>query len=185
MMIDKKRKRPESYFLNNIPFTYTIPPLNNRELRWLVADIQVKELFKPPFDSLTILRYIKKGFRNVDFSSYVISKLKINEVIREFMKLQLVSCEEILIGSRRCYYIKSIDLEKMRGYLNQISDCKISNDFDKYLEKAKSIAIDCMKETNVNYDEDDIIANNHLDLERENYFYEQSTQSKFITYKRF
>ena len=179
-MIDKKRKRPEGYFLNTIPFSYTIPPLNNRELKWLVADMLVKELFKPPFDSLSILRYIKKGFRNVDFSSYVISKLKINEVIREFIKLQLLSSEEILIASRRCYYIKSIDLDKFRGFVNQISECKISNDFDKYLEKAKSISIDCMKETNINYDEDDIIANNQLDLERDNYFYEQTNQSKLI-----
>lgn len=177
MMIDKKIKRPEGYFLNGIPFTYTIPPLNNRELKWLVADILVKELFKPPFDSLSILRYIKKGFRNVDFSSFVISKLKINEVIREFIKIQLMSSEEILIGSRRCYYIKSIDLEKLRGHVSQISECKMSHDFDKYLEKAKTVAIDCMKETNINYDEDDIIANNHLDLERDNYFNDQSNQS--------
>ncbi len=94
------------------------------------------------------------------------------------MKLQLLSCEEILISSRRCYYIKSIDSEKLRGYMSQISECKISNDFDKYFEKAKLVAIDCMKETNMNYDEDDIIANNHLDLERDNYFSEQSNQSK-------
>jgi len=182
MIIDKKRKRPEGYFLNSIPFTYTIPPLNNRELKWLLADILVKELFKTPFDSLSVLRYIKKGFRNVDFSSYAISKLKINEIFREFIKLQLLTCEEILIASRRCFYVKSIDLEKLRGYFNQISDCKISNDFDKYLEKAKSIAIDCMKETNINYDEDDIILNNHLDLERDNFFNDQPNQSNLTTY---
>lgn len=180
MMIDKKRKRPEGYFLNTIPFSYTIPPLNNRELKWLIADMISRELFKPPFDSLFILRYVKKGFRNVDYSSYVISKLKINEVITEFAKLQLLNYEEILIASRRCFYIKTIDLDKLRGFLNQISDCKISNDFDKYLEKAKSIAIDCMKEKNINYDEDDIIVNNHLDLERDNFFFDNSTTSKFL-----
>jgi len=182
MMIDKKRKRPEGYFLNTIPFTYTIPPLNSRELKWLVTDILIKEIFKPPFDSLSILRYLKKGFRNVDFSSYVISKLKINEVIRDYLKNNLITCEEILIASRRGYYIKSLDLDKLKAFYNQISDCKISNDYDKYLEKAKSIAVDSMKETNINYDEDDIIANNHLDLEGDNYFNDQNP-SKILSQK--
>jgi len=180
MITDKKRKRPEGFFSTTISFNYSIPPLNNRELKWFITDIIIKEIFKPPFDSLSILRYIKKGFRNVDFSSYIISKLKINEVIREYIKNQLITYEEIIIASRRSYYIKSIDFDKLKVYYNQISDSKITNDFDKYLEKAKSISYDCLKETNINYDEDDIIAKNHFDTERDNYFQDQNMSNLII-----
>ena len=182
MMIDRKRKKPDSTnFLNTAPFNYTIPPINDNELKWLITDLLLKETFKPPFDSLFILRYIKKGFRNVDFSSYVISKLKINNIIRELLKTQIISCEEMLISMRRCYYIKTIDLEKLKNFYNSILDCKINQDFDKYLEKAKSIACDCMKETDILYDQDDIIHNSHVDKERDNYFFNENKFSSLAS----
>jgi mRNA (2'-O-methyladenosine-N6-)-methyltransferase len=175
-MINRKRKRQEYVYFNTLPFPYTIPPLNNLELTWLVSDFLLKDILRPPFDSQFLLRYIKKGFRGLDFSSYVLSKLKINEVIRDYIKHQIITYEEMLICSRRCYYIKSIDLEKLKIFTSQINDYKITNDFDIFLEKAKLIATDCMKEINYTYDEDDIIANSNKNTngDSEGYFYNDS-----------
>ena len=158
-MIIKKRKRIEQY-QQQIPTTvnYAIPPLNQKELKWLVIDILSKEAIKPPFDAISLLYFIKKTFRNVDYSSYVLSKLKINEVIRELAEGNVIQIEEIFINMRRSFYIKSADYDKLKTYSGSLSsDCEISSDFEKYLEKAKGIMMECLKETSNQYDKDDLI----------------------------
>ena len=104
-MINRKRKRQEYIYFNSLPFPYTIPPINNFELTWLISDFLLKDILRPPFDSQFLLRHIKKGFRGVDFSSYVFSRLKINDVIRDYIKHQIIIYEEMLINSRRAEFM--------------------------------------------------------------------------------
>lgn len=167
----KKRKRNETY-TNYIP-TYTVPPINQKELKGLVIDILIKESFKPPFDSFSLFRYIKKIFRNVDYSTYVFSKLKINEVVRDLIDSRIVNVEEMFINMKRCYYIKAVDIDKLKNYHNNLVDCEISYDFDKYLEKAKMITADCLKETTYEYDTDDVIVNALYDFDHNHIVYKR------------
>lgn len=159
-MIDKKRKRSDYALLNN----YTIPPLNQKEFKIIVIDVLLKEIFKPPIDGFSIFRYIKRAFRNVDYSIYVLSKFKINDIIRELSDAKAVVCEEMFINMKRCYYIKSIDYDRLKSYQASI-DVEMNNDYDKYVEKAKSIMLDCLKETNYDYDKDDIVINYVYDFD--------------------
>jgi mRNA (2'-O-methyladenosine-N6-)-methyltransferase len=156
-MLDKKRKRQET---QNISFT--IPPMNQKELKAVIVEILNKEIFKPPFDSQSLFRFIKKSFRNIDYSLYVLNKLKINDIIREFIERKVLSCEEMVINMRRCFYIKNINYDKLRT-LNV--DVEMNTDYDKYIEKAKNIMIETLKETKRDYDKDDIVVNYIYDFD--------------------
>jgi hypothetical protein len=158
----KKKKKTETY---SMPMSYTIPPLNQKELKGLIIDILLKDDFRPPFDSLTLFRHIKRTFRNIDYSSFVMSKLKINDIIRDLIEAKIITYEEMYINMKRAYYIKSIDLDKLKIYNNNLIDCELNNDLDKYLEKAKNIMFECLKETKQDFDGDDILINNPYELE--------------------
>ena len=167
-MIDyKKRKRENNFY--PVPttsvFTYKIPPLNQKELKVIIVDILQKELITLPFDSFSLFRYIKKGFRNVDYSSYALSKLKINDIIRELIDEKIVIVDELIVNMKRCYYIKSIDYERLKKFFTKLSDYEINPDLDKYLEKAKQIMLESLKETVHKYDKDDIILNAIYDFD--------------------
>lgn len=166
-MIDiKKRKRNDVLIPPLVNINFSVPPLNQKELKFLVYEILSKEALKPPFDSLTLFRYIKKNFRNVDYSSYVLSKLKINEIVREMIENKIIiSSEEMLINMKRSYYIKSIDIDKIKTHLSNISDSDINADYEKYLEKAKTIMLECLKEKVNDYDKDDLMAHGNIGYE--------------------
>lgn len=157
----KKRKRNEIYIQPN-PINYTIPPVTQEELKGLVIDILIKEAIRPPFDSISLLRLIKKTFRNVDYSSYVLSKLKLNAVIRELIENKVLTYEELFIDMKRTYYIKSIDYERLKTIT---IEGEISPDFDKYVEKAKNIMLGCLKETAYEFDKEDMVVNSFYEVD--------------------
>ena len=157
----KKRKRNDFAIQNPIPtISFTIPPLNQKELKSIVIEILSKEVFKPPFDSFTLFRYIKSGYRNVDYSTYVLSKLKINDVIRELSEYDIIQNEEMIINLKLCYYVKSIDYDKLKSITQE--DSEICQDFEKYSEKAKIISYNCINEANCSYDKDNILNTNYV-----------------------
>jgi mRNA (2'-O-methyladenosine-N6-)-methyltransferase len=155
-MLDKKRKRLETFNISS-----TIPPMNQKELKSVVLEILTKDLLKPPFDSLSLFRYIKKAFRSIDYSLYVLNKLKINDVIRELIDIRAITCEDMYINMKRCYFIKAINHDRLRGVT---VDVDLTIDYDKYVEKAKAIMLESVRETNYEYDKDDIVVN-YLDSE--------------------
>lgn len=162
-MIDqKKRKRNDNYQVSPI---FTIPPINQKELKGLVVDLLLKDAYKAPFDSFSLFRFIKKGFRNIDYSTYVLSKLKINDIIRDFIESKLITYEEMNINMKRCFYVKSIDYDKLKNYSSSLNDCEINVDYDKYIEKARAIMFECLKETTYEYDKDDVIINALYDFD--------------------
>jgi mRNA (2'-O-methyladenosine-N6-)-methyltransferase len=158
-MIDIKKRKRNEFFNAPAGLNMNIPPLTQKELKGLVVNIFLKELIRTPLDSISLLKYIKKSFRNVDYSSYVISKLKINEIIRELIENKIITAEEMFVNMRRCYYIKNVDYEKLKNFSQNLTDCEIGTDFDKYVEKAKIIMQEYLRETKIEYDNDDMIVN--------------------------
>jgi mRNA (2'-O-methyladenosine-N6-)-methyltransferase len=152
MLEQKKRKRPE--YPSQTLLSSSIPPTTPKELKQLVIDLLLKEALRLPFDSFTLLRYIKKGFRSVENSVYVLSKLKINDVIRELLEVNAIKAETICINMRRAYFIKDFDDEKLKQLKLQLDmDAGITQ--EKYLEKALVIMKEVLNETHCDYDEDD------------------------------
>jgi mRNA (2'-O-methyladenosine-N6-)-methyltransferase len=164
-MIDlKKRKRNETYTSPNT-ISSQIPPVTQKELKGIVVEVLLKEIVSLPFDSISLLRLIKKNYRNVDYSSYVLSKLKINEVLRDLIDSKIITCEELFVNKKRSFYIKTIDFDRLQNLSTNMTDCEINPDYDKYAEKAKMIMIECMKEKTFTYDTDDIIYSTMYDHE--------------------
>ncbi len=154
-MIDSKKRKRNDSGPNTI--TSAIPPITQKELKGVIVEIILKEMIQIPFDSISLLRLIKKNFRNVDYSTYVLSKLKINEVLRELMDNKILFSEELFVNQKRCYYIKSVDFDRLQNLSTNMTDCDINSDFDKYVEKAKIIMLECLNEKTFSYDKDDIV----------------------------
>jgi mRNA m6A methyltransferase catalytic subunit len=165
-MIDKshKRKRNDTY-TPPANLNYTIPPTTQKEFKGLIVDILIKDSIRAPFDSISLFRLIKKNFRNVDYSSYVLAKLKINDVLRDLIDAKIITCQEMFVNMKRCYYVKSIDYDRLKNLAANLSDSEISSDFDKYSEKAKVIMQESLKEKTYTYDKDDLILSSIYDLD--------------------
>ena len=123
-----------------------IPPTTQSELTGLVIDFLLSNSLILPIDSFSLLRNIKRGFRSVEYSTFVFKTLNINDSIRELITNGLVSCEEICINLKRAYYIKAINQEEITKYRLSLPDSKINTDYDKYYEKAKGIAMTMLTE---------------------------------------
>jgi mRNA (2'-O-methyladenosine-N6-)-methyltransferase len=175
-MIDKshKRKRNDTYS-PPASLNYTIPPTTQKELKGLIVDILIKDSIRAPFDSISLFRLIRKNFRNVDYSSYVLAKLKINDVLRDLMDAKIIICQEMFVNMKRCYYIKSIDYERLKNFAANLSDSEISSDYDKYAEKAKIIMQESLKEKTYTYDKDDLILSSIYDLDHSVPYKKQKT----------
>lgn len=164
-MNDSKKRRRNDFLL---PFNVNanIPPLTHRELMGVVLDILGKESLRLPFDSLFLFHYIKRLYRHVDYSSFTFSKLKINDIIRELIENKILTCEEMFINMKRCYYVKQIDYERLKPFVMNLTDCEVNPDYDKYQEKAKTIMQDVLKETVYEYDKDDLLQYNEQEVKR-------------------
>ncbi len=173
-MMDKKRKREDNYGVQQIS---NLPPTNQKELKFMVLDLLIREKIKLPIDSFSILRYIKKVFRLVELSVFALSKLKINDVIRELIEAQAIKFEEVIINMKRGYYILAADINKLIMLRNaSVSD--ITTDFDKYKDKAVLMMHDYLKEAHYDIDEDSILQSNNYEY---NYFgKKQKTETKNI-----
>ena len=163
--MDFKKKKREEIFPSIFPFptpptvTSIIPPTNQNELTGLVIDLLLSNPLILPTDSFTLLRNIKKNYRSVEYSTFVFKTLNINETIRELISNNLITCEEISINLKRAYYIKSVDMEQLSKYRITLPDSKINPDYDKYYEKAKNIAINCIKNKIPENDKDNLFQN--------------------------
>ena len=136
-----------------------IPPTTQSELTGLVIDFLLSNSLILPIDSFSLLRNIKKGFRSVEYSTFVFKTLNINDSIRELITNGLVSCEEICINLKRAYYIKAINQEEITKYRLSLPDSKINTDYDKYYEKAKGIAMTMLSEKKNEIDKDCLFQN--------------------------
>ena len=136
-----------------------IPPTTQSELTGLVIDFLLSNSLILPIDSFSLLRNIKRGFRSVEYSTFVFKTLNINDSIRELITNGLVSCEEICINLKRAYYIKAINQEEITKYRLSLPDSKINTDYDKYYEKAKGIAMTMLTEKKNEIDKDCLFQN--------------------------
>ena len=136
-----------------------IPPTTQSELTGLVIDFLLSNSLILPIDSFSLLRNIKRGFRSVEYSTFVFKTLNINDSIRELITNGLVSCEEICINLKRAYYIKAINQEEITKYRLSLPDSKINTDYDKYYEKAKGIAMTMLTEKKIEIDKDCLFQN--------------------------
>ena len=73
------------------------------------------------------------------------------------MDAKIIICQEMFVNMKRCYYIKSIDNDRLKNFAANLSDSEISSDYDKYAEKAKIIMQESLKEKTYTYDKDDLI----------------------------
>ena len=136
-----------------------IPPTTQSELTGLVIDFLLSNSLILPIYSFSLLRNIKRGFRSVEYSTFVFKTLNINDSIRELITNGLVSCEEICINLKRAYYIKAINQEEITKYRLSLPDSKINTDYDKYYEKAKGIAMTMLTEKKNEIDKDCLFQN--------------------------
>ena len=132
-----------------------IPPITQNELEGIVVDYLINNI-SLPIDSFTLFRNIKSSFRNIEYSVFVFKNLDINSVIRDLISNNLIEYEEISINLKRCYLIKNISLEKLKQFKEaNHEEFSINEDFEKYKEKAKSIALNVLKGSyNINTEDD-------------------------------
>jgi len=162
-MLDKKRKREDNFGGVTIP---SLPPTNLKELKLLVLDLLIKDKIKLPIDSFSILRFVKKMFRSVEFSVFALGKLKINEIIREMIEAQAIRSDEIIVNMKKCYYILAIDIDKLK-ILRNASNFEVNTDFEKYKEIALKMMTESLGKDTYEIDEDSILQKTNYEY---NYF---------------
>ena len=128
---------------------------------------------------------IKSSFRNIEYSVFVFKNLDINSVIRDLISNNLIEYEEISINLKRCYLIKNISLEKLKQFKEaNHEEFSINEDFEKYKEKAKSIALNVLKGSyNINT-EDDLIKISLSNSNDYSYYYNINQVNDYTSKKR-
>ena len=161
-----------------------IPPITQNELEGIVVDYLINNI-SLPIDSFTLFRNIKSSFRNIEYSVFVFKNLDINSVIRDLISNNLIEYEEISINLKRCYLIKNISLEKLKQFKEaNHEEFSINEDFEKYKEKAKSIALNVLKGSyNINT-EDDLIKISLSNSNDYSYYYNINQVNDYTSKKR-
>ena len=161
-----------------------IPPITQNELEGIVVDYLINNI-SLPIDSFTLFRNIKSSFRNIEYSVFVFKNLDINSVIRDLISNNLIEYEEISINLKRCYLIKNISLEKLKQFKEANHEVfSINEDFEKYKEKAKSIALNVLKGSyNINT-EDDLIKISLSNSNDYSYYYNINQVNDYTSKKR-
>ena len=161
-----------------------IPPITQNELEGIVVDYLINNI-SLPIDSFTLFRNIKSSFRNIEYSVFVFKNLDINSVIRDLISNNLIEYEEISINLKRCYLIKNISLEKLKQFKEaNHEEFSINEDFEKYKEKAKSIALNVLKGSyNINT-EDDLIKISLSNSNDYSYYYNMNQVNDYTSKKR-
>jgi mRNA (2'-O-methyladenosine-N6-)-methyltransferase len=173
--------RPNSFSYQT---SSNIPPITQNELEGIVVDYLINNI-SLPIDSFTLFRNIKSSFRNIEYSVFVFKNLDINSVIRDLISNNLIEYEEISINLKRCYLIKNISLEKLKQFKEaNHEEFSINEDFEKYKEKAKSIALNVLKGSyNINT-EDDLIKISLSNSNDYSYYYNINQVNDYTSKKR-
>ena len=161
-----------------------IAPITQNELEGIVVDYLINNI-SFPIDSFTLLRNIKSSFRNIEYSVFVFKNLDINSVIRDLISNNLIEYEEISINLKRCYLIKNISLEKLKQFKEANHEVfSINEDFEKYKEKAKSIALNVLKGSYYINTEDDLIKISLSNSNDYSYYYNMNQVNDYTSKKR-
>ncbi len=173
--------RPNSFSYQT---SSNIPPITQNELEGIVVDYLINNI-SFPIDSFTLLRNIKSSFRNIEYSVFVFKNLDINSVIRDLISNNLIEYEEISINLKRCYLIKNISLEKLKQFKEANHEVfSINEDFEKYKEKAKSIALNVLKGSYYINTEDDLIKISLSNSNDYSYYYNMNQVNDYTSKKR-
>ena len=158
----KKKKREDLFpsypYANQLlpPSTQQTPPITQYEYKTLIVDFLLKNIHMLPLDTLSLVRHVKKIYRNFDFSAFIIKQLNINEIIKEMLSMEIITCDEMDINLKTCFMIKTVNIEKLNGYKihlmnsNNNSTSKSTNDIDNYQEKAKTMLLNYIKDCSNN-----------------------------------
>ena len=144
---------------------YLIPPTDEEELKCVLIDVLLNEEIKAPTDTFSIFRLIKHIFRQVEYSVYTLSRLRLNNIIRELALIEALKITECYIGTKKTFLIQSVSLTKLKAIKNGMHDFfNTSESFDKkrFEEKARKIMYSFLEEKYFQPDPDDFLyANNY------------------------